>query len=78
MNAPPPFILRIELEQESDGRWLAEVPELPGAMAYGATREQAQNGAFILALHVIAERIENGELVWTGAEASFPLAPALA
>jgi predicted RNase H-like HicB family nuclease len=51
----------IEYEQETDGRWLAEVPELPGVMAYGATAEAAMGKAEALALRVRAERIETGE-----------------
>jgi predicted RNase H-like HicB family nuclease len=52
---------RIETEQEVDGRWIAEVRELPGVMKYGATREEAIAQAEALALRVIADRIENGE-----------------
>jgi predicted RNase H-like HicB family nuclease len=52
----------IEFEQESDGRWLAEIPELPGVLAYGATADEAMGKAEILALRVLAERIENGEI----------------
>jgi len=55
--------LTIEVEQESDGRWLAEVPELPGTMAYGPTRERAIAIVEALALRVLAERLENGEPV---------------
>ena len=51
----------IECEREEDGRWLAEVPELPGVMAYGATAEEAQAKAQVLALRVLAERLEHGE-----------------
>jgi predicted RNase H-like HicB family nuclease len=51
----------LEFEQEADGRWLAEVPELPGAMAYGATRDEALVKAEALALRVLAERLENSE-----------------
>jgi predicted RNase H-like HicB family nuclease len=51
----------VEIEQETDGRWLAEVVEIPGVMKYGATREQAIAQAEALALRVIAERIEHGE-----------------
>ncbi|MBF0286006.1 MAG: type II toxin-antitoxin system HicB family antitoxin [Magnetococcales bacterium] len=51
----------IECEREDDGRWLAEVPELPGVMAYGAWEEEAVARAEALALRVLAERIENGE-----------------
>jgi predicted RNase H-like HicB family nuclease len=51
----------IECEREEDGRWLAEVPELPGVMAYGNTAEEAQAKAQVLALRVLAERLEHGE-----------------
>ena len=51
----------IETEQKSDGRWIAEVVEIPGAMKYGKTREEAIGHAEALALRVIAERIEFGE-----------------
>ena len=51
----------IETEQEEDGRWIAEVMELSGAMKYGETRENAIAQAEALALRVIAERIEAGE-----------------
>ena len=47
----------IEVEQEADGRWLAEVPELPGVLAYGATVDEAQSRAETLALRVLAERL---------------------
>lgn len=53
--------LCIESEREDDGRWLAEVPQLPGVLAYGANREQALAKAQVLALRVLAERIEHGE-----------------
>lgn len=53
--------LSIEHEQEADGRWLAEVPELPGVLAYGATRDEAIAKAEVLALRVVAERLEHGE-----------------
>jgi predicted RNase H-like HicB family nuclease len=51
----------IEIEQEDDGRWLAEVMDLPGAMAYGATREKAIAAAQALALRILADRLEHGE-----------------
>ena len=51
----------IEQEQESDGRWLAEVPELPGVLAYGETSLEAMSRAEVLALRVIAERLEHSE-----------------
>ena len=55
--------LRIETEWEDDGRWIAEVPELPGVLAYGPSRERAVADGSALALRVIAERLENGEEV---------------
>jgi predicted RNase H-like HicB family nuclease len=51
----------IEHEREEDGRWLAEVPELPGVLAYGATADEAMAKVEILALRVLAERLENNE-----------------
>jgi predicted RNase H-like HicB family nuclease len=51
----------VELEEEDDGRWIAEVIQLPGVMAYGATREQAQAKVQALALRVVADRLEHGE-----------------
>ena len=51
----------IECEREDDGRWLAEVPQLPGVLAYGATADEAMAKAEVLALRVIAERLEHGE-----------------
>lgn len=54
-------MLRIETEREDDGRWLAEVPALPGVLGYGATDAEARVKATALALRVIAERVENGE-----------------
>jgi predicted RNase H-like HicB family nuclease len=53
--------LIIELEREEDGRWIAEVPELPGTLAYGQTRDEASSKAKALALRVIADRLEHGE-----------------
>jgi len=53
--------LTVEVEQEDDGRWLAEVPELPGILAYGQTREQAVGRAQVLALRVLADRLDHGE-----------------
>ena len=55
--------MTIETEREDDGRWLAEVIEISGALAYGATRAAAIAHAQALALRVIAERLENGEEV---------------
>lgn len=51
----------IEYEQEEDGRWLAEVPEIPGVLTYGATADEAMAKAEVLALRALAERLETGE-----------------
>lgn len=51
----------IEYEREEDGRWLAEVPEIAGALAYGATADEAMRKVEALALRVLAERLEAAE-----------------
>jgi predicted RNase H-like HicB family nuclease len=56
-------MLRIEIEREEDGRWIGEVPDLSGVLAYGATEAEARVKTTALALHVIADRIEHGEPV---------------
>ena len=56
-------MLRIEFEQEEDRRWIAEIPELPGVIAYGATQQEAQEKVEALALRALADRLENGETV---------------
>jgi predicted RNase H-like HicB family nuclease len=53
--------LAIELEQEDDGRWIAEIDELDGVLVYGDTKEDAIKNVKTLALRVIADRLENGE-----------------
>ncbi len=53
--------LTIEFDREDDGRWIAEVPQVPGAMAYGATAEAAAAGAEAIALRAITEMLEHGE-----------------
>jgi predicted RNase H-like HicB family nuclease len=53
--------MRIEVEQEEDGRWLTEIPDLPGVMVYGGTREEAIARVKALALRVMADRLEHGE-----------------
>lgn len=53
----------VEIEQETDGRWIAEIPALPGAMAYGATKEEAARKVEALALRILADRVESGEHV---------------
>lgn len=56
-------MLRIEVEHEDDGRWLAEVVDLPGVLAYGASRQEAIDRAQTLTLRVLADRLEHGESV---------------
>jgi predicted RNase H-like HicB family nuclease len=55
--------LTVEVEQEEDGRWLAEVPELPGVLSYGPTRREAIERVQVLALRVLADRLDHGESV---------------
>lgn len=56
-------MLRIEFEQEADGRWIAEIAELSGVMAYGVTQREAQAKVEALALRVLADRLEHGETI---------------
>ena len=51
----------IEIDREDDGRWIAEVADLPGAMAYGGTRQEAIERVQALSLRVLADRLEHGE-----------------
>ena len=53
--------MQIEIDRENDGRWLAEVPDLPGVMVYGSSREEAISRVKALALRVLADRLDNGE-----------------
>ncbi|MEW5902170.1 MAG: type II toxin-antitoxin system HicB family antitoxin [Acidobacteriota bacterium] len=53
--------MKIEIEKEKDGRWIAEVLDLPGVMAYGKSRNEAISKAEALALRVLADRLEHGE-----------------
>lgn len=53
--------MRVEVEREADGRWIAEVPELPGAMAYGASKTEAVAKVEALVLRALADKIEHGE-----------------
>lgn len=52
---------RVEIERETDGRWIGEVPGLPGVLAYGRTRDEALAAVKALALRVVADRLEHGE-----------------
>jgi predicted RNase H-like HicB family nuclease len=53
----------VETEQEADGRWIAEVPDLSGVMAYGKSREEAICHAQVLSLRVLADRLEHDEQI---------------
>ncbi|MCX5734287.1 MAG: type II toxin-antitoxin system HicB family antitoxin [candidate division NC10 bacterium] len=55
--------MKIEIEREDDGRWIAEVPELSGVMIYGETREESIAKVQSLALRVIADRLDHGEAI---------------
>ena len=52
-------MLRIETEQEEDGKWIAEIPSLPGCMAYGDTRPEALTKTEAMALRILAERLDH-------------------
>ena len=71
---PPPFpiidippleietqTMKVEVEREQDGRWIAEVPVISGAMVYGATRDEAVSKVEALVLRILADRLEHGE-----------------
>lgn len=53
--------MNIEIEREEDGRWIAEVPDIPGVMAYGQSKQEAVSKVKALALRVLADRLEHGE-----------------
>ena len=53
--------MQVEVEQEADGRWIAEVPSLPGSMAYGASRQEAIAKVEALVLRILADKVEHGE-----------------
>ena len=66
--------LSIECEREDDGRWLAEVPQLPGVLAYGGTAHEAMGKVEVLALRALAERLEHGEVGPVNISISVPAA----
>jgi predicted RNase H-like HicB family nuclease len=68
------MVLTIELDQEDDGRWIAEVVEIPGAVAYGATSDQAKAKAQAVALRAIAGQLEHGETTSELSNVSFAAA----
>ena len=61
MPGEPAVTLRVEFELETDGRWIADIPDLPGVMTYGQTREETRARVQALALRVIADRLDHGE-----------------
>jgi len=65
------FSLAIEVYREEDGRWLVDIPALPGVTAYGRTRTKATAAAQALALRLIADRLEHGEAVPGPMDVSF-------
>lgn len=65
--------LTIELDRETDGRWIAETLELPGVLCYGQTRDEAISNAERLAIEVIADRIAHGELPSSSLAVSFSI-----
>ena len=69
-----PMNFIVELEQEEDGRWIAEVIEIPGALAYGKTQEEAMARAEALASRVVADRLEHGEIAADLVSVSFAAA----
>ena len=56
-------MLTVEFDLEEDGRWIAEIPELPGVMVYGQSQNEARIKAEALALRTLADRLENGEAI---------------
>jgi predicted RNase H-like HicB family nuclease len=68
------MVLKLEFEQEEDGRWIAEVVDIPGALAYGATPEQAKAKAQAIALRVLADQLEHGETTGDLSNISFAAA----
>jgi predicted RNase H-like HicB family nuclease len=54
-------LFAVELEMEEDGRWIAEVPKLPGVMAYGSTKQTALNRLYVIALRTLADNVEQGQ-----------------
>ena len=56
-------MMKIEIGREEDGRWIAEVPDLPGVVVYGQSRQEAISKAEALALRVIADRLDHGESI---------------
>lgn len=62
MRYPSPMTLTVEFDREEDGRWIGLIEAIPGCHVYGATRQEALAKVEALALHVVAERLEDGEI----------------
>jgi predicted RNase H-like HicB family nuclease len=62
LTGPKLVNLHLDIDREADGRWIAEFTDLPGAMTYGRTRDEALATAKALALRVLADRLDSGEL----------------
>lgn len=62
MGSQVSTVLKIELDREDDGRWIAEVADLPGVLVYGTSQEEAITNVQALALRVIADQLEHGEI----------------
>jgi predicted RNase H-like HicB family nuclease len=71
------LVLHVEFEQESDGRWIADVVDLPGVMVYGQSQTEAFRSAQALALEIIADRLKNNEDPLTGHARHAPGLPLL-
>jgi predicted RNase H-like HicB family nuclease len=66
------LVLRVEIEKESEGRWIADVVNMPGVMVYGRSPKEAFRSAQALALEVIADRLKHGENPLTGKRSASP------
>lgn len=54
------ILFTIEFDREDDRRWIAEIPKLPGVMAYGATKQEAARKVYVIALRTLADSVEQG------------------
>lgn len=61
MSSTPQPALEVEFDREDDGRWIADIPALPGVMVYGDSKEAALAGVQALAFRVLADHVEHGE-----------------
>jgi predicted RNase H-like HicB family nuclease len=69
-------ILKVDFDREEDGRWIALIDSIPGCHVYGATRQEALTRVEALALHAIAEKLEDGEVTAEDANVSFVVSAA--